>query len=127
MDFEAATKRVLDTDDLYQFSEYTFDGQIYKRFVNTPQTLHELLEYGKETRQWDDFIVYENERITYSQFLEKVNSVAAFLQKELGVKKGDKIAIAMRNFPEYPILLMGIVSVGAIVVFENAWWTTSEM
>ena len=49
MDFEAATKRVLDTDDLYQFSEYTFDGQIYKRFVNTPQTLHELLEYGKKT------------------------------------------------------------------------------
>ena len=127
MDFEAATKRVLDTDDLYQFSEYTFDGQIYKRFVNTPQTLHELLEYGKEARQWDEFIVYENERITYSQFLEKVNSVAAFLQKELGVKKGDKVAIAMRNFPEYPILLMGIVSVGAIVVFVNAWWTTSEM
>ena len=127
MDFEAATKRVLDTDDLYQFSEYTFDGQIYKSFVNTPQTLHELLEYGKETRQWDEFIVYENERITYSEFLEKVNSVAAFLQKELGVKKGDKVAIAMRNFPEYPILLMGIVSVGAIVVFVNAWWTTSEM
>ncbi|MAK09950.1 MAG: long-chain fatty acid--CoA ligase [Rhodobacteraceae bacterium] len=127
MDFEAATKRVLDTDDLYQVSEYTFDGQIYKRFVNTPQTLHELLEYGKETRQWDEFIVYENERITYSEFLEKVNSVAAFLQKELGVKKGDKVAIAMRNFPEYPILLMGIVSVGAIVVFVNAWWTTSEM
>ena len=127
MDFEAATKRVLDTDDLYQFSEYTFDGQIYKRFVNTPQTLHELLEYGKETRQWDEFIVYENERITYSEFLEKVNSVAAFLQEELGVKKGDKVAIAMRNFPEYPILLMGIVSVGAIVVFVNAWWTTSEM
>ena len=127
MDFEAATKRVLDTDDLYQFSEYAFDGQIFKTFVNTPQTLHELLEYGKETRQWDEFIVYENERITYSEFLEKVNSVAAFLQKELGVKKGDKVAIAMRNFPEYPILLMGIVSVGAIVVFVNAWWTTSEM
>ena len=89
--------------------------------------MHELLEYGKKTRQWDEFIVYENERITYSEFIEKVNSVAAFLQKELGVKKGDKVAIAMRNFPEYPILLMGIVSIGAIVVFVNAWWTTSEM
>ena len=104
MDFEEATKKVLETDDLYQFSEYTDDGQIYKTFVNTPQTLHELLEYGKKTRQWDEFIVYENERITYFEFIEKVNSVAAFLQKELGVKKGDKVAIAMRNFPEYPIL-----------------------
>lgn len=127
MDFEEATKKVLETDDLYQFSEYTHDGQIYKAFVNTPQTLHELLEYGKKTRQWDEFIIYENERITYSEFLEKVSSVAAFLQKELGVKKGDKVAIAMRNFPEYPILLMAIVSLGAIVVFVNAWWTTSEM
>ena len=127
MDFEEATKKVLETDDLYQFSEYTYNGQIYKTFVNTPQTLHELLEYGKKTRQWDEFIVYENERITYFEFIEKVNSVAAFLQKELGVKKGDKVAIAMRNFPEYPILLMGIVSIGAIVVFVNAWWTTSEM
>ena len=127
MDFEEATKKVLETDDLYQFSEYTYNGQIYKTFVNTPQTLHELLEYGKKTRQWDEFIVYEDERITYFEFIEKVNSVAAFLQKELGVKKGDKVAIAMRNFPEYPILLMGIVSIGAIVVFVNAWWTTSEM
>ena len=59
--------------------------------------------------------------------LEKVSSVAAFLQNELGKKKGDKVAIAMRNFPEYPILLMAIVSLGAIVVFVNAWWTTSEM
>ena len=48
MDFEEATKKVLETDDLYQFSEYTHDGQIYKAFVNTPQTLHELLEYGKK-------------------------------------------------------------------------------
>ena len=127
MDFEEATKKVLETDDLYQFSEYSYNGQIYKTFVNTPQTLRELLEYGKKTRQWDEFIVYENERITYFEFIEKVNSVGAFLQKELGVKKGDKVAIAMRNFPEYPILLMGIVSIGAIVVFVNAWWTTSEM
>ena len=33
MDFEEATKKVLETDDLYQFSEYTHDGQIYKTFV----------------------------------------------------------------------------------------------
>ena len=48
MDFEEATKKVLETDDLYQFSEYSYNGQIYKTFVNTPQTLHELLEYGEK-------------------------------------------------------------------------------
>ena len=72
------------------------------------------------------FIIYENERITYSEFLEKVSSVAAFLQKELGAKKGDKVAIAVEIFLNiHPI--DGIVSLGAIVVFVNAWWTTSEM
>ena len=81
MDFEEATNKVLETDDLYQFSEYSYNGQIYKTFVNTPQTLHELLEYGKKTRQWDEFIVYENERITYFEFIEKVNSVGLSSKK----------------------------------------------
>ena len=37
------------------------------------------------------------------------------------------MAIAMRNYPEYLIILMAVASIGGIVVFVNAWWTTEEM
>ncbi|MEX2394262.1 MAG: AMP-binding protein, partial [Actinomycetota bacterium] len=49
------------------------------------------------------------------------------LLNDAGVKKGDRIAVAMRNFPEWSIAFWAAASVGAIVVPLNAWWTGEEL
>ena len=47
--------------------------------------------------------------------------------QDFGVKKGDRVAIAMRNNPQWCFAFMAIVSIGAIAVPMNAWWTTEEL
>ena len=127
MDFNKAVQKVLDTDELFQTENVEIRGTIYKAFNKVPADLKELLEYGKKVREWEEFIVYEKEKISYLDFCNQVSKLSSFLQKEVGIKKGDKVAIAMRNYPEYLIILMAVASIGGIVVFVNAWWTTEEM
>ena len=127
MDFNQAVQQILNTDELFQTENVEIRGTIYKAFNKVPADLKELLEYGKKVREWEEFIVYEKEKISYLDFCDQVSRVSSFLQKEVGIKKGDKVAIAMRNYPEYLAILMAVASIGGIVVFVNAWWTTEEM
>ena len=127
MDFNQAVQKVLDTDELFQTENVEIRGTIYQAFNKVPADLKELLEYGKKVREWEEFIVYEKEKISYLDFCNQVSKLSSFLQKEVGIKKGHKVAIAMRNYPEYLIILMAVASIGGIVVFVNAWWTTEEM
>ncbi len=127
MDFNQAVQQILNTDELFQTENVEIRGTTYKAFNKVPPDLKELLEYGKKVREWEEFIVYEKEKISYLDFCNKVSKLSSFLQKEVGIKKGDKVAIAMRNYPEYLIILMAVASIGGIVVFVNAWWTTEEM
>jgi long-chain acyl-CoA synthetase len=72
------------------------------------------------------YLVYGDERLTYAQAHDKVNAVAAWLAAE-GVNPGDRVAIAMRNYPEWMLIYWACVSCGIAVVGMNAWWTTEEM
>ena len=127
MDFNQAVQQILNTDELFQTENVEIRGTTYKAFNKVPPDLKELLEYGKKVREWEEFIVYEKEKISYLDFCNQVSKLSSFLQKEVGIKKGDKVAIAMRNYPEYLTILMAVASIGGIVVFVNAWWTTEEM
>ena len=73
-----------------------------------------------------DYLVYEDERITYAQAHERVGSLAHWLIAQ-GVKPGDRVAIAMRNYPEWMLCYWATLSVGAAVVGMNAWWVGREM
>ncbi len=42
-------------------------------------------------------------------------------------KKGDRVGIAMRNLPEWIVSFAAILSIGAVSVSFNAWWTESEL
>ncbi len=74
-----------------------------------------------------DYIVYEDERSSYADAHRTVASVARSLVERLGVQPGDRIAIAMRNYPEWLIAYWATVSIGATVVGMNAWWTGREL
>jgi acyl-CoA synthetase (AMP-forming)/AMP-acid ligase II len=73
-----------------------------------------------------EFTIYEDERVTYEAHFRAVCHLAARL-REMGVQKGDRIALAMRNLPEWPVIFFAAVGIGAIVVPLNAWWTGGEL
>ncbi|CAN5500545.1 class I adenylate-forming enzyme family protein [soil metagenome] len=73
-----------------------------------------------------DYMVYENERLSYGEAHSRVNAIAAWLWAE-GVRPGDRVAIAMRNYPEWMLLYWACVCIGVAAVGMNAWWVTEEL
>jgi len=73
-----------------------------------------------------EFVVFDDERVTYSAWYKAVATLGAALQ-EMGVRKGDRVALAMRNLPEWPVAFFAGAVIGAIVVPLNAWWTGEEL
>jgi long-chain acyl-CoA synthetase len=70
--------------------------------------------------------IYYGTRISYAQFASYANRFAVALQR-LGVKKGDRVAIALPNIPQYPIAFYGVLKAGAVVVPTNPLYTEHEM
>ena len=100
-------------------------GQSLLAFKNAPPTIRDfwLSTVAFADR---DYLVYEDERLTYGQSHEKVASIAAWLVAQ-GVKRGDRIAIGMRNYPEWMLIYWASLCLGVAVVGLNAWWVADEL
>src|SRR4051812_16372403 len=73
-----------------------------------------------------EFLVYQDERVSFEGFARASLHIAAML-KDRGLRKGDRVALVMRNLPEWPVIFMGALLAGAIVVPLNAWWNGAEL
>jgi len=100
-------------------------GNRLRTYKNAPASVREV---WLDTAQFSDrtYLIYEDERITYEQAHRQVNSVAAWLAAQ-GVRPGDRVAIAMRNYPEWLLIYWACLASGVTVVGMNAWWTAEEM
>ncbi|QDK37629.1 AMP-binding protein [Bdellovibrio sp. NC01] len=65
--------------------------------------------------------------LTFSQLDQKVNDFASFLQHELKLKKGDRIAIQMPNLLQFPVVAFAALRVGLTIVNTNPLYTAKEM
>jgi len=74
----------------------------------------------------NDYLVFGEERWTYAEAHRDVGRIAAWLAAR-GVKSGDSVAIAMRNYPEWLLTYWACVSTGIRVIGMNAWWVAEEM
>jgi len=73
-----------------------------------------------------DYLVYEDERYTYAEIHAQVRKLAQYLVSQ-GIGRHSRVALSMRNYPEWVVGYWATVSLGAAVVGMNAWWTPSEM
>ncbi len=122
----AAAMKLIGTDPQYAIGEADIRGNKYRIFQNAPAHLPALFaESAKHGEK--DFIIFEGERLSFAETQKRVCRFAHALQKELGVGKGDYVAIAMRNYPEWCVAYMAIISLGAVVVPLNAWWKADEL
>jgi long-chain acyl-CoA synthetase len=80
------------------------------------------LGYGDAT-----YLVYEDERTSYAAHYRIACTLAHRLADEFGVEQGDRVAIVMRNLPEWVMAFWAITLTGAIVVPLNAWWSGEEL
>ena len=119
------------------WSELTAPGQLFevetievrgspmRSYALAPGSLRDIWlgTAGYEDRE---YLIYQDERCTYSQAQEYTASIANWLSQQ-GVQPGDRVAIAMRNYPEWMLAYWAVVSMGAVAVGMNAWWVPQEM
>ena len=121
-----ATARLTAAGEMWEVSEAIVDGRPTKVWKNCLPSLRSLLElsrgHGDRT-----FLVYEDDRLTFAEHFQMAASFATALVERYGVGAGDRVAIAMRNYPEWVIAFWGAAAVGAVVVPLNAWWTGPEL
>jgi len=97
-----------------------------KVFKNAPETLREVFATGAAFGPDRTFLVYEDERVSFSAFANATLALAADLSTK-GVVKGDRVAVVMRNLPEWVVAFYAGAILGAIVTPLNAWWTGEEL
>jgi len=126
MSFEAACAAVTGPDGPFPIAPAEIRGVTVPVFQNAPPSLRDLFSVAR-TRPDQDFLVYEDERWSFGDVMARVDATAALLVERYDIAKGDRVAIAMRNYPEFITSFAAVVSVGGIAVLMNAWWTREEM
>ena len=94
-------------------------------FATAPGSLRDLW-LASASHGDSPYLVYGDEIFSYTDSHRIVRSFAAWLTQR-GVGRGDRVAIGMRNYPEWALAFWAIQSIGAISVSLNAWWTTDEL
>ena len=126
MTFLEANTAVTGSGQIFELIDGDVRGVKMKVFKNAPAHLGQVFA-GSRGHGDKTFLVYEDEIITFAQAADRIDALASLLVNVYGVKKGDRVAVAMRNFPEWVLSFAAIISVGAVNVSMNSWWTEDEM
>lgn len=111
----------------YEIGIKVINGIETRVYKNIPKTLPEYYKIHCDEFADRDLIVWYDERWTFAQVYEEASRIAHLLKEDLNVKKGDRVAIACRNYPEWTFALMAITSIGAIATAINSWWQAEEL
>jgi acyl-CoA synthetase (AMP-forming)/AMP-acid ligase II len=93
---------------------------------NFPSTLPSFFSTFCALNGGNEAVVSGEERLTFAE-LDRLSQEIAHGLVERGVRKGDRVGIAMRNCPSWILSFMGAVKAGAIATLFNGWWESHEM
>jgi len=125
MSIEQAHALLTQKGTLLEMGEADVRGVKLRVWTAAPPTLHTIFALSAAFAA-RDHLVHEGERASIGQTRAAAAAFAQHLIAE-GVKPGDRVAIIMRNLPEWPAVFWGGVLAGAIVTPLNAWWTGAEL
>jgi long-chain acyl-CoA synthetase len=111
----------------FEMEEVQIRGVPTRVWKNAPRSLSDVLDHGRRAAPDRDFIRLGSERITHGEHYRKVAALASRLKDDLGVRKGDRVAIAMRNYPEWSIAFFAVTMIGAVAAPLNAFWNGAEL
>jgi long-chain acyl-CoA synthetase len=109
----------------FEIGEIVVRGSPMRIYRNAPPTVRDLWLSSAQFAE-REYLVYRDERMTYGQAHVQVNAIAGWLAGQ-GVGRGDRVAIAMRNYPEWILIYWACVSMGVAAVGMNAWWAPEEL
>ena len=99
-------------------------GNNCRTFKNAPVSLRDLYQ---TTLSDETFVVFDHERYSFNECWTMASAIGRALVEQFAIQKGDRVAICMRNFPEWIIAFQSITSIGAIAVAMNSLWQAEEI
>lgn len=122
---EAEWEKLIAPDAPFATEEALVLGQQMQVFASAPRNLTEIWA-STSTLNERPYLIFETDRISYRAAHATVKGVAGWLH-ERGIGPGDRVGIAMRNYPEWMLVYWATLWVGASVVGINAWWAAEEL
>ncbi|MDH3429628.1 MAG: acyl--CoA ligase [Gammaproteobacteria bacterium] len=122
----AAIDGITGADGPFPIIEQAINGIPRRVFGGLPGNLRDYYAFAATFGDKELFIDQER-RFSFNDVMQQVAGLGLGLIERYGVQKGDRIAIAMRNCPEWCISFMAITSIGAVAVPMNSWWQGEEL
>jgi acyl-CoA synthetase (AMP-forming)/AMP-acid ligase II len=115
-EFDRAMAQLTAADAPYELAGDARNGRYYTR---APANLAEAFSVARQHGD-REFLIYEGERRSFNQLMDEADAIAAALQGH-GVRPGERVAVAMRNYPEWMAIFIAVTSIGAVIVPVNSW------
>ena len=107
---------------------YEFWPSRIARTLTLPQTsVPHNLKVSAERYPEKAAIVYYGINISYRKLMKEVERLAGYLQRDLGVEKGDRVVLYVQNSPQFVVAYYAILQLGAVVVPVNQMLVTEEL
>ena len=111
----------------FEIETIEIDGRPTRTWKHAPRAIGDILDRGCELAGPHDLVVAGDERLSHDAHRARARRLADVLVDEFGVRKGDRVAIAMRNVPEWSVAFFAAVLAGAIATPLNAFWNGAEL
>ena len=114
--------------NVYQLKPWTkfYEDHVPESMEYPDTTLPDILFETASRLATKDAIIFKDRRISYREYDQEVDRLAAALQN-LGVQKEDRVAIHLPNCPQFLFAYFAVLRLGAIVVPCNPTYTAREM
>ncbi|MBV2233990.1 MAG: acyl--CoA ligase [Sterolibacterium sp.] len=123
---QAVAAQLTAPDAPYALAEIQHDGRPYRIYQNAPVHLAQLIEQGRGFGD-KSFLVWQEQRLSYADFYRQVDALVPVLREQYAIRKGDRVAIAMRNRPEWMVAFAATILCGAVAVPLNSWGQREEL
>ena len=122
----AARQQLTGPEAPFEIELRQINGVELRTYKTAPATLRDALAQGRDHGD-KTFLTFEDERYSFDEFFQAVDRAGHYMASHFGIAKGDRVAIAMRNYPEWMMAFVAVVSIGAVVVPLNSWGQADEL
>ncbi|MEE4144573.1 MAG: AMP-binding protein, partial [Halieaceae bacterium] len=115
-EFDAVMAQLTAEGAPYELAADDLGGRYYAK---APANLVDALAVARQHGD-REFLIYEGERRSFNQLMDEADAIGAALQAH-GVRPGERVALAMRNYPEWMAVFIAVTRIGAVIVPVNSW------
>ena len=122
---EDVQTELVSAGQVFELETVSVHGNPLRVFKNAPKTLRDVWQTAAK-RGDIPYLIFDDVVTTFTEADKQIQSLAAWLQSQ-GIQQGDRVAVGMRNYPEWVIAYWATQTIGAVLVSLNAWWVADEL